>query len=465
MSDLRAALADLQSGRLDRAAATCAGVLAKEPGNADALALMAYLQGQRGNTSEALATIDRAVAVRPGDSALHFNRATLREAAGDPRGAASDYAEACRIDPGNVAAQINLGRLHLRDDRLADAERCFAAAAAATPTLPQAHEGLGIALQRQNRSAEAAAALHRALTLAPGNPEIEANLGWVMLESGQPQQAVEHLRRVVAAQPGVAALWNSLGGALMCAGQWQEALTAVDRALALAPSHTHALAFKAMMLGELGRREEARALVDPATFLFKRQLTAPPSGYASMTAFHGALLAHILSHPSLMADRPDNITRHGAQTGDLLGDDPGPVALLAEPIAAAVEAYLARMPAAGGLFAAALRPRRWRLRARATVLRSSGYQASHNHPDSWISGVYYVAIPPEVGTEPGQPAGWIEFGKPDPFFGTTAPTDLEMVRPEEGLMMLFPSHLWHRTVPFIGEQPRVSIAFDLLPLG
>ncbi len=35
-------------------------------------------------------------------------------------------------------------------------------------------------------------------------------------------------------------------------------------------------------------------------------------------------------------------------------------------------------------------------------------------------------------------------------------------RPEEGLMFLFPSYFYHRTVPFESEQPRVSISFDIL---
>jgi hypothetical protein len=27
-------------------------------------------------------------------------------------------------------------------------------------------------------------------------------------------------------------------------------------------------------------------------------------------------------------------------------------------------------------------------------------------------------------------------------------------------MLLFPSHLWHRTIPFRAERARISIAFD-----
>ena len=37
------------------------------------------------------------------------------------------------------------------------------------------------------------------------------------------------------------------------------------------------------------------------------------------------------------------------------------------------------------------------------------------------------------------------------------------VRPEPGLLALFPSYMWHGTVPFGGEEPRLTIAFDIVP--
>jgi hypothetical protein len=36
-----------------------------------------------------------------------------------------------------------------------------------------------------------------------------------------------------------------------------------------------------------------------------------------------------------------------------------------------------------------------------------------------------------------------------------------MIRPEEGLMLLFPSYMYHRTIPFAGDGTRISIAFDV----
>ncbi len=39
-----------------------------------------------------------------------------------------------------------------------------------------------------------------------------------------------------------------------------------------------------------------------------------------------------------------------------------------------------------------------------------------------------------------------------------------MFRPEEGLMLLFPSYFYHRSVPFEAAERRISISFDVLPV-
>ncbi len=37
-----------------------------------------------------------------------------------------------------------------------------------------------------------------------------------------------------------------------------------------------------------------------------------------------------------------------------------------------------------------------------------------------------------------------------------------IIRPRLGLMVLFPSYFWHHTVPFTGDQERISVAFDII---
>jgi hypothetical protein len=58
--------------------------------------------------------------------------------------------------------------------------------------------------------------------------------------------------------------------------------------------------------------------------------------------------------------------------------------------------------------------------------------------------------------------GILSFGAPG--LVTTAALDAEWsVRPEVGLLVLFPSYFWHGTLPFHSEQPRLTVAFDVVP--
>jgi len=100
----------------------------------------------------------------------------------------------------------------------------------------------------------------------------------------------------------------------------------------------------------------------------------------------------------------------------------------------------------------------------ANVLRDGGYNRIHNHPGAVWSGCYYVATG-RAAPEPTQ-NGWIEFQDPRPG---NLHGGKEAVKPEAGVLLMFPSWLNHFVNPFRGEGERISIAFNLdaefLPAG
>jgi predicted Zn-dependent protease len=94
-------------------------------------------------------------------------------------------------------------------------------------------------------------------------------------------------------------------------------------------------------------------------------------------------------------------------------------------------------------------------------LRSAGYHTSHVHPRGWISSACYIQLPDSMRA--GNTAeGILSFGTPGMI--TTPSLDAELsVRPELGQLVLFPSYFWHGTLPFHSEQPRLTVAFDVVP--
>jgi len=90
-------------------------------------------------------------------------------------------------------------------------------------------------------------------------------------------------------------------------------------------------------------------------------------------------------------------------------------------------------------------------------LRPGGAHANHVHPQGWISSALYIALPE---SEPER-QGWLTLGEPQSSLGLgLAP--LHFVEPRPGRLVLFPSWLWHGTLPFRAGE-RLTIAFDIAP--
>lgn len=110
------------------------------------------------------------------------------------------------------------------------------------------------------------------------------------------------------------------------------------------------------------------------------------------------------------------------------------------------------------------RPKRWRLQMWSVVMDSQGHQIPHTHDDGYLSGVYYPLLPETVGSEGSGESGWIEFGRPMQELAEGGDLNTRRIAPKAGRLVIFPSYFVHNTVPFESDQPRISIAFDLVPL-
>jgi uncharacterized protein (TIGR02466 family) len=95
------------------------------------------------------------------------------------------------------------------------------------------------------------------------------------------------------------------------------------------------------------------------------------------------------------------------------------------------------------------------------VNRQGHYNTVHVHPLGTWSGVYYVD-PGEMGTDSSD--GNLEFAHPVPaaamtFFPSVLPS-ARLVRPQAGLMILFPSYLLHSVRMYRGGRPRICVPFN-----
>jgi uncharacterized protein (TIGR02466 family) len=108
---------------------------------------------------------------------------------------------------------------------------------------------------------------------------------------------------------------------------------------------------------------------------------------------------------------------------------------------------------------------RYEIAGWANINESGHYNRTHIHSDHHWSGVYYVDCgrpDPKVS-----PNGAIEIVDPRSAVGvlqlpnSQRASGIWELQPEPGTMLLFPSWLRHSVLPYFGDGPRISVAFNL----
>jgi tetratricopeptide (TPR) repeat protein len=166
---------------------------------------------------------------------------------------------------------------------------------------------------------------------------------------------------------------------------------------------------------------------------------------------------HRTSHQPL-----EQSVRGGTQTiGSLFSRIEPEIRSLRAAIVAAVESHVAQLPPPQPDHPLLSIPRGRRVRfagSWSVRLTGGGHHANHIHPAGWFSSAFYVALPDPGGRGPA-PAGWLTLGVPQAELGIDLPP-IRRIEPKPGRLVLFPSTLWHGTVPFEAGE-RLTVAFDV----
>jgi Tfp pilus assembly protein PilF len=131
-------------GQLARAEAAYRELLAREPGNADALHLLGVVAHQQSRHGEAIELITRAIELRSDAAPYHHNLGEARRATGDVEAALPHYARAIELRPNYADAHNNLGRALEMLGKPVDARAMYRRAITLEPEHAKAHFNLGL---------------------------------------------------------------------------------------------------------------------------------------------------------------------------------------------------------------------------------------------------------------------------------------------------------------------------------
>ena len=447
-------------GRKDDAEAVLRRWLAKDPGNRDATLRLAAVLSDNGKASEA-ETVIRSVARGREDADVAFvlGRALLEQARFDE--AETQFRKVVQARPEHQIAHGNLMELvWMRTGDVHEASREL-------DKVLHVHadsQGLRITKARLLTSArlprEALAAIDTGLQLAPSAQTLLAAAATIALDFDG-ARALDYAKRLHAIAPHDRVAQVAVGNASLATGHAREALVIAERLHDSDPTDGRALAMKADALRMLGD-SRYRELLD-YQHLVRVELIDVPPGWIDLDAYLAELVTDLGRAHTLRAHPVGNSLREGSQIQ--LAPQNSPFASI-RAFPQAIDGPIRRYIQAIGDGNDPMRKRntgRYRISGIWSVrLRPTGFHVSHYHPEGWISSACYLHLPHAVerGGE-----GWLKFG--EPAFPTRPALNPEyFVRPRPGLLALFPSYMWHGTVPFAGapEDRRLTIAFDVVPV-
>ena len=509
----------LNHGQMPQAEAGAKSLLGKYPNAFILYNVLGVAQENQQKFEEAAVTYRKALSLEPNIAEIHVNLGAVLGRLGQSDAAIDHYRKATQLNPRLPVAPFNLGIILQEQGRLEEAVAAYRKAIAIEPGFYEALGNLGTILQRQGKLEEAVSTYRKALAIHQDARGF-FNLGTALRDEGKHQEAADSYLKALSLDPNYADAHNNLGEIFRDRGNMDEAIKCYENALAIAPNHPNAN----YNLGEFHslskRYEEAIPYYERSRFEdfqerameclykierydeFREKLNAMVhSGRKSM------MLATLSTHHAINFGVPDEYTfcpepmRFAWHTNipELAQPDSQLLQEVLEtidrtPIAARMQGRLySGMQSAGNLLKrpepafqklavlvkqkiAEYRehyanencdliryfPREidfsssWYLK-----MKKGGNLGSHIHEEGWISGCVYLKLPTR---DLGSTEAGFEYGTDgDRYPRKHDNFDSHIVVQQVGDIVLFPSSLFHRTIPFTADEERVCVAFDLKP--
>lgn len=374
--------------------------------------------------------------------------------------------DACRAalerDPERTATKIVLTGALIELKEFDEALEISRAVMEIIPGHPAATRYFAVSLLGIGRAEEAIGVFEDLFGSTPDDVDVIAGYAEALESAGRSSDIAALYTSVIDGKPAAPEPYTEIGKRHLEAGDAVTAFDTVSEAVSRFPGDTGALAIQVISAIAAGKDSVVDTLHDFDGLMARVNVEAP-SGWSSVAEFNSALSTHVRNHPSVAFAPEDHATQDGYHTGELLLEPMGPVSGLEELIRGAVDGYLKDHPVDPGHPFLARHPGQFGLNIWAIILQESGHQIPHIHPAAWISGVYYPRLPDVI--DKTDTSGWIEFGRAPDQFSCGVEGDVITIQPQEGLMILFPSYMYHRTIPFAGTGTRISVAFDVSITG
>ena len=361
------------------------------------------------------------------------------------------YEDLLRLNPGNFLLSTNLGNLYMAIGKISKAIDCFEVASKKEPNHVSNLEALAIAYQDTGRNKEAIDCFKKVLALDEGKESARYHLARMLVRLNYYSEAIEHFDKTNygLSKSHLLECHYYLGDKDKFYKHYRELINRkiINPLMASIGSH-------ASIRFNISNKENPFCS-DPFNYIKKQNIT-------DNNELNDDLISSILEfHKSGDSDpKSQPLLSNGKQSsGNIFLNQRDDIQLLKKILENKVKNYLKEFSASNEGFIINW-PKNFKIYGWLVSINSGGKLSAHIHKEGWLSGSLYFKMPSKKTKNEGN----IVFS----LDGANYPTDgkkfdKKSVDVNKGDLVLFPSSLFHHTIPFKSNEERVTFAFDIIP--
>ncbi len=411
----------------------------------------AFKLHSQGNISEAAKHYQYLINQGLNDYRVFYNYGVIMNKIGNIKEAEICQHKAIKINPYFAESHNNLGNIFRQIGKLKEAEISYRKAIKIKPDYALAHSNLGVILRNLGKLKDAENSYSNAILLKPDDTYIIMNRSQLFFDKGEFDLALKDADSCNTKFSRAFSL-----EILFAQGRIDEIYERIEKNSKLDELNIKIAALSSFLTEQENKITANNFCRNPLSFLFFSNLKFHHKDY---DVFIKKIINELAEIKTIWEPLKKS-THNGFQTPtniNLFSNSSENISYLKSIILNELDCYYLKFEKENCSYIQKW-PSKRNLTAWHVILKKQGYQDAHIHPSGWLSGVIYLKVVPSLGKDEGA----IEFSLNGGNYSNTNSPKL-IHQPQVGDIVLFPSSLHHRTIPFSTDTDRIVIAFDLMP--
>ena len=461
---------------------------------------------------------EKAIEINPNYLAAHSNLGNIFKEFGENQRAKECYEKVIEINPTHAHALNNLGVIFENLGENQKAKDCYEKAIEINPNYLDALNNLGVIFKNLGKYQKAKDCYEKVIEIDPNYIAALNNLGTMFNVLGNHPKAISCYERVLEIDPNNAEPYNNLGVICYELSEYQKAKDCYERAIKINPNYTDALynlgvlffsikkdknaaeQFKLInyknsksyllnclynmndkstflkVLDELIKQSESNPIIGSLTSRseIKYGIKKPnlfceePLKYTLMTNlteeydFENIFvkpIKDILKENTFSFRRQDLLKNSNQTAGNIFDKKNNFLDKIKNIIHLEVKKYQEHFKESTE---GVIRnwPKSYSIYAWLVSMKSGGKINPHMHDVGWLSGSFYINVPPKLKADSGNLVLCIDDNEQE---SQNNLNPKKIMNVTTGSLCLFPSSLYHYTIPFESKEDRIVLAFDVRP--